>query len=73
MLFPVLSVFLSLLPAGTGQLVPCEERPGWLRCGEGGRCVAVTELCDGRPDCEAGEDEAEQLEDDDASLNKGTA
>ena len=61
MLFPVLSVFLSLLPAVTGQLVPCEERPGWLRCGEGGRCVAVTELCDGRPDCEAGEDEAEQL------------
>ena len=61
MLFPVLGVSLTLLLAVTGQLVPCEERPGWLRCGEGGRCVSVSELCDGREDCEAGEDETEQL------------
>ena len=61
MLFPVLRASLALLLAVTGQLVPCQERPGWLRCGDAGRCVAVTELCDGRPDCEAGEDEAEEL------------
>ena len=57
----VLSAGLSLLLAVSGQLVPCQGRPGWLRCGEAGRCVSVSELCDGREDCQAGEDEAEQL------------
>ena len=58
-----LAVSLALLVSVSGQLVPCDERPGWLRCGDG-RCVSVSELCDGREDCEAGEDEDSDNEED---------